>query len=299
MGTIDRLRCRRTCPLWDEIICLPELCRVVDATFHDRDGDVILGGNYVTYACILTQITAGTRTLCIPFRDDYENYRGRSPEGQHRSEIAAALGYIQQVLRETGTCIERLVLYYRDMHNFCLIACLEDYFNNLAQTYSSIAPWCPRIIWINYTWRYYVASFSFCVRIPYAVFSTHLIGTAQVRGLFERHVDSDRGLDQGRMHSCISSAIRAKSKTKCATIIEILKAFQSDDPRPSANYSTQEWTLNNLDCLDIRKLNPICLVALSRFVEMSTKSLLQMSDSSEEDNAEDEHNDGVKDQEND
>ncbi|XP_055339184.1 uncharacterized protein LOC129588821 isoform X2 [Paramacrobiotus metropolitanus] len=269
MGTIDRLRCRRTCPLWDEIICLPELCRVVDATFHDRDGDVILGGNYVTYACILTQITAGTRTLCIPFRDDYENYRGRSPEGQHRSEIAAALGYIQQVLRETGTCIER------------------------------IAPWCPRIIWINYTWRYYVASFSFCVRIPYAVFSTHLIGTAQVRGLFERHVDSDRGLDQGRMHSCISSAIRAKSKTKCATIIEILKAFQSDDPRPSANYSTQEWTLNNLDCLDIRKLNPICLVALSRFVEMSTKSLLQMSDSSEEDNAEDEHNDGVKDQEND
>ncbi|XP_055350682.1 uncharacterized protein LOC129597205 [Paramacrobiotus metropolitanus] len=85
MDTMERLRCRRVCHLWNEILTLEELCKPVCISL-ENDAYGKLPSDYAAYACVFKDITPATRTICI--RDAIDDLE-REDGFEHESSTTA------------------------------------------------------------------------------------------------------------------------------------------------------------------------------------------------------------------
>ncbi|XP_055339134.1 uncharacterized protein LOC129588782 [Paramacrobiotus metropolitanus] len=286
MDTIDRLRCGRTCQLWDTILNLPELCRDLRVRLSESRNTIptrIEESNYGAYACIFKHITPATRTIAIRgtavIVADNIRFEEETNAGQ-------ALGYIGRVVKAMGTRLDRLVLRQRNISVRLEVAhvtfqglriprgTLQGNFDHLSATYSSMASWCEWIIWTNCTLNLNCPAQ--CVircHIPRAVFHLRSINTEHVWDIFEQNLVDASPVDMERVSKWAADQITKKSPVGCHRIIKILMAYQTGDPRLSSHYSQWNWTLHNLDSLDIWKVNKICFSALSSCVTEANDAL--------------------------
>ncbi|XP_055353819.1 uncharacterized protein LOC129599556 [Paramacrobiotus metropolitanus] len=279
LDTIARLRCRRTCHLWEAILTSLELCRDVHVRLNENDdliGEEAWNTNFSAYACIFKHITSATRTISI--RGTYSD----------RLAVENSAGYIGQVVQALTIRLDRLILsptatgidgieHDDPFHNYQQEVLIRDktlraYSDDLTTTYSRIGSWCDRIIWTNYSLCMYCpARYFLKLRIPRAVFDLRNLCAVQFWNVFEKCLVDTQPLDVERI-TCWMDQIESQSIRNCRRIIKTLREYQSCDPRPFAQYSQQDWTLDTLDSLDIRNLNGICLYVLSCCTEESSEA---------------------------
>ncbi|XP_055339081.1 uncharacterized protein LOC129588741 [Paramacrobiotus metropolitanus] len=157
----------------------------------------------------------------------------------------------------------RLVLYNRHLTVFgANNRTFGDYCADVARSYTDLSPWCPRIIWSNVSLCYNKYDCEIEFRIRYAYFDLDNIDAVQFWNMFEASLAPAEPLDANRVEEWIAE--EADCKQCCKRIIGMLTAFQSCDPRHSAQYSKHEWTQDGLRNVDVRKLNRVCLYAACR-----------------------------------
>ncbi|XP_055339123.1 uncharacterized protein LOC129588776 isoform X2 [Paramacrobiotus metropolitanus] len=271
LDTINRLRCRRTCHLWNDILGSPEFCRdvVVQIQLEQSMSDTTDNCQqsiYEAYACFWKCVTSITRTVRIQgglvHPDDDGEKWGR------RRITDAMLDCIQQVLEHTGTRINQLAFDRRDMTiTSAFNRRFGDYCDDLACTYFNLAPWCQRIVWTNVSFCYIKDGHQIYIRIPRGEFDLKSVNAAQIWDLLEAHLDLVKALDMERIAQWIISAGQTKCNTSGERIIRrlnrsVLTTYQSCDPRLSASYSKRKWKTKILRSLGVRKLNRLCLYVL-------------------------------------
>ncbi|XP_055339194.1 uncharacterized protein LOC129588825 isoform X2 [Paramacrobiotus metropolitanus] len=270
LATIDRQRCRRVCPLWEELLTASE---------RGQDVHVQLAADhwiphYSAYACLFKCITPVTRTICI--RESVSETL-RYPQFEDYTVAGQALGYIGKVVGTVGARIERVILSHRRLSNENASRTLPGYLSSLAATYLRHTVWCDRIIWTDYSLSVSAPVYNIHFHIPRAVFRLHHTDALQIWDLFEEHCQQRKLVDMDRITQ--GTAYHTRSKfSECGQITEILMAYQSSDPRPASSYFQWNWTLEDLDSLDIRKLNKICLCVLSGYVTEASNASSAISE---------------------
>ncbi|XP_055357610.1 uncharacterized protein LOC129602580 [Paramacrobiotus metropolitanus] len=264
LDTVDQQRCRRTCQLWETLLTSAELCQVLRVSRQQPRLDRIKQWdcNYAMYCCIFKHITPTTHTLCIHDAEpSYLQHWNRSAA----DEVGALL---KKVLDDAGMRIERCIVHQRsirmqtsDPHDQCSIGvlCAET-----ALHLSQLVSCSDRVIWKDYSLalaeKRRVTLMEF--RIPSAVFTRGYVSAARIADLLEQHLRCDEPpLSAERIGHCMASHI--DSGTKAVKIMQILRDYQSCDPRPSAHYRGYEWSADNVADVDVGKLNGFCLRALA------------------------------------
>ncbi|XP_055353821.1 uncharacterized protein LOC129599557 isoform X2 [Paramacrobiotus metropolitanus] len=218
MDSIHRQQCRRVCRLWGDIIISPLVAQhftvalptpVSNSADYGRDRNV----NYVTYSCILKQITSATRTICL--RDN--DYNRHEVVAQLDSDTLAGqtMQYIQQILQNAGIRINRLVLYRRSMQmnrRYSLAANIDD----TVELYSSLASCCDHIIWKECQLGRDAVTFNF----PRTVISLDCVNASGLWETFDRHIASTGRLDLEGIVQWTSGAIREGNKEHKRKLIQ-------------------------------------------------------------------------------
>ncbi|XP_055357042.1 uncharacterized protein LOC129602101 [Paramacrobiotus metropolitanus] len=266
LSTVDRQRCRRTCQLWEDILTSADGSRDLRLSLQEPSFSARVerdwSADYAVYGCIFKHFTPVTRTISLHDREVSDD---SGMELEDTTYASQAMDYIKQVLDDGASGIERFILHQRSMSIMAFNYSLAEYFDSVAALYSSWAACCRRIIWkdsvLKYTDGFGMTELEF--RIPYAVFNLNTLDAAQIWELFERALCWNNWLDVECLAQQTTDLVHRKSETACSKLVELLEAYQEPDPRPSAHYFGRKWTVGNLDCLDVRKLNRICLYAWS------------------------------------
>ncbi|XP_055354807.1 uncharacterized protein LOC129600351 [Paramacrobiotus metropolitanus] len=111
LDTVDRQRCRRTCPLWDAILMSPDLCKEVRVMLagHGGSDPVKWDLHYAAYVCIFNHITPATRTICIRDSETPCPNRWSLRDGDEATD------FIMKILEDAGSRIDSLIVYRRAM----------------------------------------------------------------------------------------------------------------------------------------------------------------------------------------
>ncbi|XP_055339121.1 uncharacterized protein LOC129588775 [Paramacrobiotus metropolitanus] len=263
LDTIERQRCRRICPLWNEVITSPELCRDVHVHLYPKQTNIFPNSHYGAFASIFKHFTSMTRTV---FVRDAVIFGIDSKGREIQSSAGAAITCIRHLLETTGTRLDLVVLIDSNTSVFGRHWNLGDYFNNLAQAYTGMAVRGARIIWRNCSLSYCEERYSIVFRIPHAGFCLRTINATHIWNLFEEHLDYGKPLEADLTAQWIEEQITTNSTRNCVSVIQILDACQSCDPRPPAYLFNRKWTLDNLGSLQIGGLNRLCLYGLSNYI---------------------------------
>ncbi|XP_055355612.1 uncharacterized protein LOC129600952 [Paramacrobiotus metropolitanus] len=262
LDIIDQQRCRRIC-LCGQLLNSAELYRAIHVHMHPKSLIIFPNSDYGAFACIVKYFTPSTHST---FLRDIITFGLNSKGGQEvQSSAGTAVNCIQHLLERTGAHLDRVVLFDSNTSVFGRHWTLHDFFNNLAQAYSRMAPWCPRIIWRSCSLSYCHDKYDIVFRIPDACFSLRALNAIQIWDLFEEHLNYGKQLEVEIIAQWIEEHIKTKSAKNCVPIIQILEACQCCDPRPSICFN-RKWTLDNLDSLETGKLNRLCLYALSFYM---------------------------------
>ncbi|XP_055356417.1 uncharacterized protein LOC129601573 [Paramacrobiotus metropolitanus] len=270
LDTVDRLRCRRTCQLWETLLTSAELCQVMRVSRRGESSSlpVVWDCNYAMYGCILKHITAATRIICIR---DTQRFCAASP-----SDADEVVDLIKEVLDDAGLRIDSVIVHQRSIR-----LSLSTYARwkmgvfsmEMAAQKARLGSCCGRLIFKNYGVTMESEYGTGCVhfRIPAAISNAGLVDEAQTVELFERHLVSEGlPLDVERISICMSDLIGIKENAK--EVIKILHDYQSCDPRPSAHYRGRQWRMDDVADVELAKLNRFSLYALSRFLEYPSEA---------------------------
>ncbi|XP_055351420.1 uncharacterized protein LOC129597743 [Paramacrobiotus metropolitanus] len=272
LDTVDRQRCRRTCPLWETLLTSVELCRdlrVMRQTPYRLPHPVQLHQdcNYTMYCCLFKHITRATRTICIADTDKYIlNSCTMNVAGE-------AVDVIKKALNDTGIRIHRLILHRRSMQfssescNKCPRWKLSRMSRDMTKNISKLASCCDRLILKDFglTLVNKAGEAVMGFGIPAAAVVLESVNEAQIVDLLEEHLECDaQPLDMERIAHCMASL--AGSQKKARIVKKVFRDYQSCDPRPSAHYRNHTWTADSVAEVDMRRLNKFCLHALARFM---------------------------------
>ncbi|XP_055336639.1 uncharacterized protein LOC129587047 [Paramacrobiotus metropolitanus] len=264
LDTVDRLRCRRTCQLWEAILTSAELCQVLLVSRQQFFPSLKVGGNgnYVMYSCIFKQITPATRTICI--RETVAFHLSR---WNMQKETAEALALIKTTLDDADIRIVRLILYRRSIRlnestfdRWAWTSPLGLLSSETAALQSHLGARCERLVLKDYLLT--VASKKSVVlmesRIPLAVFVQGQAGAAHIVDLWEQNLHCQgRPLNLQHITDGLANLITSREKAK--KVMKILRDYQANDPRPSAQYRGRRWCVYNVATVDVAKLNRFCL----------------------------------------
>ncbi|XP_055356252.1 uncharacterized protein LOC129601462 isoform X2 [Paramacrobiotus metropolitanus] len=275
LGTIDRQRCRRICPLWNEIIHQPEVCADIRVTLEAP-----------------LPIIQMPHEAC--WREERRNQQDY--EREPTSSLDRVLNFLLKPLLDDGTVrIQRLILQRRRQIIHFHRHRLSDWFDGMVKLYAKFRSCCQRIIWANWSLGVTISrrgltytEYDMELYFPLAKFNLDSLNAAQFWELFENNLCGEaenvelvtkwwpRSI---LWRDFISRKIVAKILTKC----------QKGDPRPNAYYSDQKWTYDNLDSVDVMKLNKLGLRVLSWCMrkELAGSSEDSEADESQEDSESD------------
>ncbi|XP_055330743.1 uncharacterized protein LOC129583068 isoform X2 [Paramacrobiotus metropolitanus] len=252
LDTIDRVRFRRTCPLWADILIKPEICSEVilprpQYSFWD---------NYVLYTGLAKHVTPATRTICI------------RESGMYSNDVFDA---VQRLLQDAGIRLARCIVHRRSLAykestftrwKFALFT------DKVAEPRFRLESCCDRVIFkdlavvVQNKWEAPLLEF----RVPLIVFTRGAVDEADVVDLFEKHLHYEGPpVDvQQVAHFMGNRIITAEG----ATIVKkILRNYQSSDPRPSAQYREHRWCVYNVAGVDVGRLNRFSLCVLWRYTQ--------------------------------
>ncbi|XP_055356657.1 uncharacterized protein LOC129601789 [Paramacrobiotus metropolitanus] len=274
LDTTERQRCRRTCHLWDAILCTLQLCQEARVSLEDKAG--LMRCNYAAYCCLFKHITRATRTICI-----YDRYADGDQKSLQYEDVANAgqmVGHIKKILDDNGGRIEQLILYRRATAITAKSVYFWQYLNDISALYAGLATCCERVVWKGYALNFGAIEGRNPVlefRIPYADFRLNAIVEADFWVVFEKHLCSRKPLNVDQISQWTMDLIARKSKSACNQLIRILCEYQIKDPRVSNRGWIPAWTspevktltVAHLGSLDVRKLNNICLSVLEDYME--------------------------------
>ncbi|XP_055329690.1 uncharacterized protein LOC129582244 isoform X2 [Paramacrobiotus metropolitanus] len=134
LEVLDRLRCRRTCWLWDDILASPKVVQQLCVTLPDCVGSSLR--QQTDYRIASRQELSEKTTHCTPAGD--------------------TIHFIEQVLRHAGVRVDRLVLCRYSLSQ--ALGFRENYavplLNDLEPQHSTLKLCCGRIVWKNYHPRF-------------------------------------------------------------------------------------------------------------------------------------------------
>ncbi|XP_055357861.1 uncharacterized protein LOC129602748 [Paramacrobiotus metropolitanus] len=249
LDTIGRLRCRRTCYAWDAILTSAEVCSEVrvsfdHAVFTTRWSSMDLT-YYAVYNCILKHITPATRRICFLDYDKKNLYA--------RDWGKPVIDCVRQVLSGTGRRIQRLVFCkrYINLHDENLAECFDE----MVDSYRKLAAVCDKTVYRA------VILEDECLRsrIRHAVIDLKNCSATELWDMFESHLDAV--IPPAATAERIVQELCADRKE--SVVAKILHSYQSADPRHTNHYRDWKWTEENLQALDITKLNRTTLCALN------------------------------------
>ncbi|XP_055339149.1 uncharacterized protein LOC129588791 [Paramacrobiotus metropolitanus] len=289
LKTHQRQRCRRVCALWEEVITSQQMCadirvNLVQGTFSPRT-EWMWQPDYAVYSSIFKHLSPATRTISL--RDgcfDYDDSDGRVEHPERYTTSGSALvNYITRVLTDSDVRIQRLILWRRWWSTVLCDGTLDDYFLDIIEIDAGLASCCDRVIWYDYFLRFIIECKDepcprVAFRFPFAVFHLASLDAAQVWNIFEDNLYSKEPLNLELIAHWTAERIKPNSGHKCRFLIMILDNYQSCDPRPSTHYRRHKWTTDNLQSLEVSKLNKISLHALSSCMYEECESTSNNSD---------------------
>ncbi|XP_055352988.1 uncharacterized protein LOC129598926 [Paramacrobiotus metropolitanus] len=247
LDTIDRQRCRRSSSTF-----LPAA--------RQKWNDC-----YAAYGCFFKHITSAARTICI---------RDTEWDCDDQDDLKLADGattLMQKLLHEAGIRIERLIVHHRSLtidQGEPGPLKLQVVFAAIAALHSKLASCCDRLIWRRYSLNCENSTGAIVLefRVPITMFNLGGVGAPQIWDTFEQHLRcTGPALDMDRIAQWMARCTHRNARTK--RFEKILNDFQSCDPRPSANFRGDPWTVGAMTNLDVHKLNTLCLHVLWHFVQ--------------------------------
>ncbi|XP_055344490.1 uncharacterized protein LOC129592469 [Paramacrobiotus metropolitanus] len=248
LDSIDRVRCRRVSPLWNDIL-------TTDAYFPDvrisgtRDyGEVPLpdASKYWITACLLKCLSNATKTLVLM---------------QLGAEACAEVSLlIQHILN--GHRIPTTVFYD------CDFSCQYDLLERVLQGAAGLL-WkcsCHRIVWkkcrmSDYSLSAAVALHTFSVRSEEEM-------EEQLWDVFEGNLQLTRPLDRVAVEEWILDVLGDGHQHHLNDIILTgLNEYQSADPRPTTQYRDREWTEMDISEVDETLLTALTMAYLQKMMD--------------------------------
>ncbi|XP_055353871.1 uncharacterized protein LOC129599614 [Paramacrobiotus metropolitanus] len=277
LDTVDRLRCRRTCQLWETFLTSAEVgrdLRLARQRFHSSSAcePMLWTYNYAMYACILKHITPATRVICIRDTEPFYFRNWNRP-----NDADEAVEMISKVLEDAGRRIDCFVLDRRSINidysafNQWKLGLLTAEIEGLQSRLGSCS---DRLILKDYALTLLDKKGLpvMVSRIPIAVFQPGQAGAVPILDLLEKHLCcKGPPLDVQRIADYMASGIDSEEKAK------ILRKYQTTDPRSSLHYRGNKWTLHNVADVDVSKLNRFCLHALAKCAQENNGQAMQFS----------------------
>ncbi|XP_055333847.1 uncharacterized protein LOC129585252 [Paramacrobiotus metropolitanus] len=194
MDTIDRLRCRRICSLWEAILKSVELCQDVRVAQPSPDPSLpqTWSFDYIVYACLFKYVTPATHTIC--FSKPPETYSTWDMRDDYWADIPQ--DRVEGLLHYSGTQgVGRLILHQRSIKiSPTWIGAspwnLGTLIKGIAEHLSLLLLCCDRVIWKDYvlTMLSYQGTPLIEFRIPVAVFTREQIKEEHIVELLEQHL---------------------------------------------------------------------------------------------------------------
>ncbi|XP_055348863.1 uncharacterized protein LOC129595779 [Paramacrobiotus metropolitanus] len=269
LDTVDRQRCRRICQLWEAILTSAELSQEVRVTKHPLDPLLPgqWGNHYVKYACLFKYITPNTRTICMRLTETRYLHRW------NLNDVDETLEESKKLVDDAGIRIQRFIIYQRLIKIEAAFSGYEWSWGQVSATFaahlSRLVACCDRVIWTDY----FLALMDrdrqpmMFAKIPPAVFTPGHVDEARIVNLWEQHLRRYRVRPPSKLYSNTQRVdVRIDSAVKARKWIEILREYQSCDPRPSSSYRRRTWTMSDLADLELRALNRFCWIALLHYL---------------------------------
>ncbi|XP_055357032.1 uncharacterized protein LOC129602093 isoform X2 [Paramacrobiotus metropolitanus] len=247
LDSIERVRGRRVCPLWNSILTteshFPDVRVSGKPGYHGRL-PVREEGTYWVLACLLKCLTPATRVAVVMHLTADNN------------------GNVAEPINHTFNAHHRLptlVFYdceFGDDRTFG-----RDVIVVTAHDAAQCA--CQRILWKHCRVFHScsepiaIAQHTFSVRCRQDMMM-------QMFELFEQTLVWPRPLNLPELSAWISKAVAANEAHIIVVILGTLKCCQSADPRPTTQYRGRDWQVSHLAGLDVRTLTPLTAAFLTQ-----------------------------------
>ncbi|XP_055328341.1 uncharacterized protein LOC129581354 [Paramacrobiotus metropolitanus] len=232
LDTVDRQRCRRTCPLWEALFTSTELCQEVRAMQQPPHSSFPEQWNsrYALYCCVFKLITPATRIIFINVAETNYTSHCNPDFAEELLDVIAA------VLNGAGMHIDRLIIHQRSIR--LETAYRGGQFNwsaqsaEIAAVTAKLLSCCGRVIWKDYVFT--LADMGRLLvmtsRIPLAVFTRAPLDGAHIMDLWEQYLGCEgQPLDVQHIAHCLAN--RVNNEVKAMKVMQILQDYQSGDPR--------------------------------------------------------------------
>ncbi|XP_055356593.1 uncharacterized protein LOC129601745 [Paramacrobiotus metropolitanus] len=257
LDSIERVRCRRVCPLWNDILTtdahFPDV-RVSGTYAQYTCGDYPRNGMYWVIACLMKSLGPCTKVAVVS-RENLHDGLGLSAPFHHALPPGRRLPVL--VLHDCGVGVgldgmSQTVVRTAEL----LVQCRTD-----------------TIMWKNCrfaceNWTAVVA------QVTWRVESRQQM-EIQLWDLWERGVPSGPLVDRQTLQEWIMSLgwdtwntprQDLMSVGHQLKILQALNGYQSADPRESSHYRQREWTASNIPDLDAGRLSTLTVAVLSHYL---------------------------------
>ncbi|XP_055349902.1 uncharacterized protein LOC129596601 [Paramacrobiotus metropolitanus] len=249
LDTIGRVRCRRVCQLWNNIL-----------TNGFYATDLRVSGNSTVYGadCFPQHMYWVVNCLLKCLRPRTEKAR---IDGLDLDDCEDLIKLIKQIRR--GNRIPVLELdQCRFGDDRAFVGKLVERMARLAVAYSGLG---ESVVWKDFTLQDH--SFSAAVK-EYAFKDASFEGVQlQLWEVFESNLVLERPLDGQGIAGWIADCIAQQRQETLQQIVRALNWYQSPDPRASTHYRQQEWTLSTLGEVDVNRLTTLTVAALQEVKE--------------------------------
>ncbi|XP_055354680.1 uncharacterized protein LOC129600243 isoform X3 [Paramacrobiotus metropolitanus] len=247
LDSIERIRCRRVCHVWNSILTtkayFPDVRVFGQAGYYE---DFSWDGTYWMLACLFKCLTNATKMVVISDLD--------------RGGFLHVPTPIKRVFNERRQ-IPLVVMYECELDEECegvpyLIGCLARKVWECS---------CARMIWsggcIYYDRRtVLVEQHTFTVR-------SRADAEVQMWDLFENLQAAEKSFDVKALAEWIADCLVHQRSREIDNVLWRLNEYQSPDPRPTSQYRGVKWTVSNISDLDVKKLSMLTVAFLSECIK--------------------------------
>ncbi|XP_055348428.1 uncharacterized protein LOC129595440 [Paramacrobiotus metropolitanus] len=259
LDSVSLLKLRRVCPLWNTVLTGADSAKTVRVSFRKNPFSTQEKGRFFqlfgAVGGLLKCSTATTERIII-----------EHPVAEHVEGVLGVLKYALKNLR-----LKQLIFHHVEMdwddsfeHDYTSSGVVafevsdggKTFIRRLAKTLRNWAPYCDEL-------RLRRCEFT-CIEgkmtavIPHATITLDAADIeAQLWNLYEAHLSRD-GINLEET----AEWIRTGSEELRMMVAQYLVDWQSYDPRSTVHYRGHEWTVDNLQDLDVAKLTTITLRAL-------------------------------------
>ncbi|XP_055332953.1 uncharacterized protein LOC129584689 [Paramacrobiotus metropolitanus] len=244
LRTIDRIRCRRVCALWNSLLTSGDNLKDVRVSWEEENfspfPDYNWSSLYAIAGCFLKSLSKTTERIVISDMD---------------AVTRDIFPLVARLLRDSRI---KTLTYFKS--KIFLEEPVRHYLSGLAADYSNVAKFCSVVIW-RHCW---ISDGKVAASVGKAVIrldSPHL--EADLWGIFERNLELTSELDVKRISQWIAESVSAKNDYVLDEVAMVLNDYQSCDPRAVTQFGGHDWTAENLNDLDVTKFSKLTLCALN------------------------------------